>query len=1244
MSELDIGVLAITAPCISFSLAGKRDGWSAKGAIAFSLMIAVAALLGIKVLVIENVANIDEEESFKVGLYNRLKNHGYCSILKHQFNTKKFRPLHRNRVILIAYLVGPSCKALDDWKLKPSVDSAPYIPCQEAFLMNLPSDLLDDVRLEPFDLQEYCKMSRMPRSYIPRGFTHHQDCNRYDCRCEFDARNVQFRTWNGVDHLSAGSVMASYTSQHKMPGVILGQLVDQEGCRFLHPVESLVNAGITERIVVPREVGLATRIVGNMITEFHALLALLILLQAWPLRAFNPNFCFDIANFLVRFQKQCINKNNLQFRFNAEWIEVWCCEDVVPMDIRKMFVHHVEVSPTLPFQIKSIDDSTAREPSLEDDLRLLLGEHINDTHVIQGIPDDKVHWNDQMKRMWQTTFHGPAIAQDEMTFYLELVARRGQLDNFGAWSCCQILRKEAIDAFMNNSKTRGKIAAVLVNKHWRIIYIEPNVRKHIHWFYSYRAGDADRKISEAFKSACERASGSVIDQTTHLGVGICGWCGWDAIEACLNHLDVQIFPHEIRVQGVSFETFAPEIAWCEYHDSMQHPIQSIQILSLLLRTLWLQEIVLGDCITLQPNFLGFGDQTMKGRVTGLMITKGHAAEEALRVANEICKLDLPAKESNAIGSRKPAVAYPAILHLRESHGIKVSSQKNVAVSKLQKFWRSKVQKKPTQIDLAMLIIPTGTFAVGESPVEVNRKWSPTTVGVSLATRAQIEPYLQQGKRLTSKCNSVVLGESIEVQAPFAQETHVIKASDPWGGTALVRITIVHLGDIPATRSPIKEIKVTAAASTEIILTVHRHLWTEEQWGQLSNGPLKMLLGLLFNDTKPDIQHVGFRRWSLRRAKSTPEKSDYSSVMLTVKQDLLEQWLRLSGLTSPAVFVSPKLNESNQDAYRVIWLGRELPAAISSTPRVPDHLGLIYKVDVMAAGKASYGIRVCRTRYASAYPELRPDATVKPSLVQALRHYVLQGLPRNISREALDGVSSQIGWGFRLLKKKPNGDLLVGAEKEPPHSTLIVNGKEVMINMVESIKKAPPMIVAGKLRGVDSVRTPGEVTSVTSSSPSLSSVAASGLSNGTGANVSSVSDEQMMNQGNRISALEVAIADMQSQMKEDRTGISTKVAQVEARIDSVTQDLSLSLKDALDRQSKELMSSFSRMMKGSLTPTPRDRDNRDNQKRDRSPTRSRSPKEWLPCMVLNSFSFRLCLGSTWCVDLVLLSINGNFLSV
>ena len=83
------------------------------------------------------------------------------------------------------------------------------------------------------------------------------------------------------------------------------------------------------------------------------------------------------------------------------------------------------------------------------------------------------------------------------------------------------------------------------------------------------------------------------------------------------------------------------------------------------------------------------------------------------------------KESNAIGSRKLAVAYPAILHLYESHGIKVTSQK----FQIAKFWRSKVEKKPGQIDLTMLIIPTGTFAIGDSPVD-----GPTLQCVSCAKK------------------------------------------------------------------------------------------------------------------------------------------------------------------------------------------------------------------------------------------------------------------------------------------------------------------------------------------------------------------------------------------------------------------------------------------------------------------------------------------------------------------------------
>ena len=54
-------------------------------------------------------------------------------------------------------------------------------------------------------------------------------------------------------------------------------------------------------------------------------------------------------------------------------------------------------------------------------------------------------------------------------------------------------------------------------------------------------------------------------------------------------------------------------------------------------------------------------------------------------------------------------------------------------------------------------------------------------------------------------------------------------------------------------------------------------------------------------------------------------------------------------------------------------------------KVPDHLGLIYK---NADFKSSFGLRVTKVRFVSAYPELKPEAVNKPNLVLANVQYVL----------------------------------------------------------------------------------------------------------------------------------------------------------------------------------------------------------------------------------------------------------------
>ena len=98
----------------------------------------------------------------------------------------------------------------------------------------------------------------------------------------------------------------------------------------------------------------------------------------------------------------------------------------------------------------------------------------------------------------------------------------------------------------------------------------------------------------------------------------------------------------------------------------------------------------------------------------------------------------------------------------------------------------------------------------DSPVNVFRQWSPSTIGLSLATKEQIQPFLEQGQGLTSKCNTVILAETMKVEAPFSSDTHVINMRDHWGGEALIRIHLINLGEKKPKEPPPKKLQFLQA--------------------------------------------------------------------------------------------------------------------------------------------------------------------------------------------------------------------------------------------------------------------------------------------------------------------------------------------------------------------------------------------------------------------------------------------------
>ncbi len=140
----------------------------------------------------------------------------------------------------------------------------------------------------------------------------------------------------------------------------------------------------------------------------------------------------------------------------------------------------------------------------------------------------------------------------------------------------------------------------------------------------------------------------------------------------------------------------------KYHDAMTgHPIPSTQELALILRTKWFKNVIARTHdFKLNDNPLGFGrdDANMKGKLTGLMISKGHEASDAIKIATQICKIQLGPKDVNALMSKKHSVSYPALQQICKANDIEIKGGEEHAVRKLQRFFRSKVsgKSKPVQ--------------------------------------------------------------------------------------------------------------------------------------------------------------------------------------------------------------------------------------------------------------------------------------------------------------------------------------------------------------------------------------------------------------------------------------------------------------------------------------------------------------------------------------------------------------------
>ena len=200
---LGVSVFSISAPCQSFSQAGREHGWASQEGAAMAWSLAWAGSVQAQVILVENVAKLRQKKHFWDGFLELVDWIGYRVLDDRISSLSEVRPAIRNRLLCV--LVPKSEKKLDieipSWPMlmKPSLIRA------NAWIQDIPEDIVKDwiVDIQALDLLEDPRL-------LPAGWMAQADNGA-------DKVALGARLQKKNEQMSAGILMASYTSQHLIP-------------------------------------------------------------------------------------------------------------------------------------------------------------------------------------------------------------------------------------------------------------------------------------------------------------------------------------------------------------------------------------------------------------------------------------------------------------------------------------------------------------------------------------------------------------------------------------------------------------------------------------------------------------------------------------------------------------------------------------------------------------------------------------------------------------------------------------------------------------------------------------------------------------------------------------------------------------------------------------------------------------------------------------------------------------------
>eukprot|EP00438_Fugacium_kawagutii_P035760 Skav202573 [mRNA] locus=scaffold104:62490:64364:- [translate_table: standard] len=583
-----------------------------------------------------------------------------------------------------------------------------------------------------------------------------------------------------------------------------------------------------------------------------------------------------------------------------------------------------------------------------------------------------------------------------------------------------------------------------------------------------------------------------------------------------------------------------------------------------------------------------------GQIAAVLIAKGHEGSQAIGIGHTLASLDIP--QLRSIQTVKGQKQYGLVIEACVKNGIEIdAAAKSKAAAKLQSFFRSKHKQQNQKINSvvnirALRFIPRTFMIMNGQYVDPRDQWSAASRGLSIADVAEINEFAHQGKLLTGEANSVLTIDQPDCQDSVKTQQLVIPVEDQLSNRALVKLWMTHFGQKVIIKAPEQNASVQLETLHVLALHVYRDHAGEEYWHKLLAGPAKTLLQTIRDDSMSTTQ-VFSRRWTLDNRPCDPKTADAFSMLITVDESQISKWLSKCGLTHPAIFVQIKRNDEGSDmtkSYRVIWLGKQMTDAISQTSSLDNHDGVIFKPP------NSFGARIHVDHYETGRKALKGADEPVPTLLNIKCKYTVANLPPNVKAKDLEIWAEQMKWKCRVLRRFANGSFLLGSADPIPSVHVSMNGHAILVSPFEDMKKPASNIIAGKLQSqprenkqeLDEDPWHGQTLGRTPRSQGNHQQAWAAYKPTTSRAEQSHANA---NSEKRIATMEQEMQTMKEQIANNHMENQRQVHQLDSKITNIQQSLNQSLRDALQEQSTNLISTFETLMKSnSSTPKGRER--------------------------------------------------------